>query len=115
MIVCSCNAITSSDISAALLYLLNAPEPQIPTPGLVYRHLGKKMVCCGCAPLAVETIYARMEELERKGLVCPYRCAAARERLLDLAQRNTRGWSAAAPCACGGAPCAERAETTAAE
>ena len=111
MIVCSCNAISSSDISAALLFLLNAPEPQIPTPGLVYRHLGKKMVCCGCAPLAVEIIYARMEELERKGLVCPYRCAAARERL--LAQRNTRARSASAPCACEGAPCAERAEAAA--
>jgi hypothetical protein len=112
MIVCSCNAITSADISAALLYLLNAPEPQIPTPGLVYRHLGKKMVCCGCAPLAVETIYARMDELERKGLVCPYRAAAARERLLDIAQRNstprTSGRTRTAPgaCACEGS-CAE--------
>jgi hypothetical protein len=106
MIVCSCNAITSSDISAALLYILNAPEPQIPTPGLVYRQLGKKMVCCGCAPLTVETIYARMEELERKGLVCPYRCAAARARL--LAHRNAaRSQQPSAACTCEeGTPCA---------
>jgi hypothetical protein len=103
MIVCSCNAITSSDISAALLYILNAPEPQIPTPGLVYRQLGKKMVCCGCAPLAVETIYARMEGLERKGLVCPYRCAAARVRL--RAQRSATQGQPQAACRCEGGSC----------
>jgi hypothetical protein len=107
MIVCSCNGITSSDISAALLYILNAPEPQIPTPGLVYRHLGKKMVCCGCAPLAVETIYARMEELERKGLVCPYRCAAARVRL--RAQRSATSPQPDGPCRCEDGACAAEA------
>ena len=105
MIVCSCNAITSSDISAALLYILNAAEPQIPTPGLVYRQLGKKMVCCGCAPLAVETIYARMEELERKGLVCPYRCAAARVRLRGQ-QSAARGQpQGECECRCEGGSC----------
>ena len=27
------------------------------------------MNCCSCAPLAVETIYNKVEELEKKGLI----------------------------------------------
>lgn len=84
MIICSCACITDFDIELALLDLLNKPEAPIPTPGAVYRHLEKRMNCCGCAPVAVETIYAKLEELEAKGLVCPYRSLSTRERLMKL-------------------------------
>jgi hypothetical protein len=88
MIVCSCAVVSDHDIELALLDLLNRPEAPIPTPGLIYRHLEKRMSCCCCAPVAVETIYAKLEELERKGLVCPYRSLSTRERLMRLSLRS---------------------------
>jgi hypothetical protein len=90
MIVCSCTTVSDHDIELALLDLLNQPEAPIPTPGLVFRHLSQKMSCCGCAPLTVETIYSKVEELEKKGLVCPYRSLSARESLMRLQLRNKR-------------------------
>jgi hypothetical protein len=86
MIICSCAVISNHDIELALLDILNEPQAPIPTPGVVFRHLQKKMGCCGCAPLAVETIYAKVEALEQKGLVCPYRSLSTRESLLRLAK-----------------------------
>jgi bacterioferritin-associated ferredoxin len=84
MIVCSCSCVSDHDIELALLDILNEPEAPLPTPGVVYRHMQKRMQCCGCAPLAVEVIYAKLEDLERKGLICPYRSLSSRERLLRL-------------------------------
>ncbi len=90
MILCSCAVITDHDIEAALIEILSQPDAPIPTPGVVYRHLGKRMNCCGCAPLAVDTIYAKMEKLERLGLVCPCACASARTRLGQVTARQPR-------------------------
>lgn len=84
MIICSCACVSDHDLELALLDILNQPEAPIPTPGVVYRHMEKRMTCCGCAPLAVEVIYAKLEDLERKGLVCPYRSLSTRERLMRL-------------------------------
>lgn len=81
MIVCSCQTVSDFDIELALLDILNQPEAPIPTPGVVYRHMQKRMQCCGCAPLAVDVIYAKLEDLERRGLVCPYLSLSTRERL----------------------------------
>ncbi|WP_439541251.1 (2Fe-2S)-binding protein [Hyphomicrobium sp.] len=81
MIVCSCQSVSDFDIELALLDILNQPEAPIPTPGVVYRHMQKRMQCCGCAPLAVDVIYAKLEDLERRGLVCPYLSVSTRERL----------------------------------
>lgn len=81
MIVCSCQQVSDFDIELALLDILNQPEAPIPTPGVVYRHMQKRMQCCGCAPLAVDVIYAKLEDLERRGLVCPYLSVSTRERL----------------------------------
>jgi hypothetical protein len=89
MIVCSCTVITDLDIEGALLEILNAPDAPIPTPGIVYRHLSKRMNCCGCAPLAVETIYNKVEELERKGLISPSICATTRSKLLEFTTRRS--------------------------
>jgi hypothetical protein len=89
MIVCSCTVITDRDIEGALLEILNAPDAPIPTPGIVYRHLSKRMNCCGCAPLAVETIYNKVEELEKKGLISPTICATTRSKLLKFTTRRS--------------------------
>jgi len=80
--------ISDSDIEDALVEILNLPNAPIPTPGVVYRHLSRRMNCCGCAPLAVETIYNKVDELEKKGLICPYVCAAARSKLIEFTARR---------------------------
>jgi hypothetical protein len=93
MIVCSCTVISDRDIELALIDILNRPNAPIPTPGVVYRHLQKRMNCCGCAPLAVETIYNKVEELERRGVIAASVCAAARSKLLEFStwRRRLRG------------------------
>lgn len=84
MIVCSCTVITDRDIESALIEVLNRPNAPIPTPGIVFRHLSKRMNCCGCAPVAVETIYDKVEELERRGLISANVGATARSKLLEF-------------------------------
>ena len=90
MIVCSCTSISDRDIEGALVEILNQPDAPIPTPGVVYRHLQKRMNCCGCAPLAVETIYNKVDELEKKGLISPDVCEATRSALLEFGVWRTR-------------------------
>jgi hypothetical protein len=85
MIVCSCAVISDHDIERALLEILDMPNAPLPTPGVVYRHLQKRMVCCGCSALAVETIYRKIDKLAEQGVVCPYACACAQGRLLRSA------------------------------
>ena len=85
MIVCSCQVITDEDIELALVEILGQPDAPLPTPGVVYRHLRKKMVCCGGSPLAVSTIYEKIDQLAEQGLVCTYACACAQGRLLKCA------------------------------
>lgn len=97
MIVCSCTMISDKDIESALIEILGQPNAPIPTPGIVYRHLQKRMNCCGCAPLAVDTIYAKVEELERKGIVNPYVCATARSKLLEFTTRRTSARTKSGP------------------
>ena len=88
MIVCSCNVITDRDIEAALVEIMRQDPPPLPTPGVVWRHLSKRMRCCGCAPLAVETIYARLEKLETEGAVSPALGEAMRGQLIRIQSRN---------------------------
>lgn len=88
MIVCSCLAVTDADIERALVEILSEPNAPLPTPGVVYRHLQKKMVCCGCSPLAVSTIYEKIDRLAEQGVVCPYACASAQGRLLRCASES---------------------------
>lgn len=90
MIVCSCAVISDKDLERAVLEIMSQPNAPLPTPGVVYRHLQKTMQCCGCAPLAAETIYAKMEDLEQRGLVCPCACATAKTKLKDITERPVR-------------------------
>jgi hypothetical protein len=85
MIVCSCAVISDKDIEQALVEILSLPSAPLPTPGVVYRHLQKKMQCCGCSSLAVSTIYEKIDQLADKGVVCPYACACAQGKLLRCA------------------------------
>ncbi|KUO56910.1 MAG: hypothetical protein APF80_11270 [Alphaproteobacteria bacterium BRH_c36] len=80
MIVCSCARVTDHDIELALLEIMIEENAPLPTPGVVWRHLQKRLDCCGCAPLAVHIIYEKLEALEAKGLVCPCACANAKDR-----------------------------------
>ena len=80
MIICSCAVISDYDIELALLEIMIADDAPIPTPGVVWRHLQKKMNCCGCAPFAVDTIYDKLIELEAKGLISPDACQNALDR-----------------------------------
>ncbi len=81
MLICSCAVISDHDIELALLDIMTQPDPPLPTPGVIWRHLSKRMECCGCAPLAVEMIYARLEALEARGLLCPNACSSVKRRL----------------------------------
>lgn len=93
MMVCSCAVICDHDIELAILDIMMQPNAPLPTPGVVWRHLSKRMECCGCAPLAVEVIYEKLEALEAKGLICPCACSSAKDRL----RRNERQGRRASP------------------
>lgn len=67
MIVCSCAVVSDADLEAAIIAIMRRPDPPLPTPGVIFRELEKKMRCCGCAPLLVATIYERFEALEAAG------------------------------------------------
>lgn len=88
MLICSCAVISDRDIEEAVLEIMQQPNAPLPTPGIVWRHLSKKMNCCGCAPLAVTTIYEKMEKLKADGRISECVCAAALERLVRLDQLN---------------------------
>lgn len=91
MIVCSCAVITDTDIERALIEILGRDNAPLPTPGVVWRHLSKSMNCCGCAPLAVELIYLKMDQLIARGLICPCACDTARSRMAGFSTRIKTG------------------------
>lgn len=90
MLICSCAVVSDHDIELALLEIMIEEDAQLPTPGVVWRHLQKKLNCCGCAPLAVDVIYQKLEELEAKGLICPCACANAWDRKRTVAAREAK-------------------------
>ncbi len=90
MIVCSCAVITDRDIDRAVCEIMSAPRALLPTPGIVFRHLQKRMNCCRCAPLTVSIIYDSMDRLEHDTRVCPYSLAEARRKLAILQSRRDR-------------------------
>ncbi len=90
MIICSCAIVTDQDLELALRELLSRPDAPLPTPGVVYRHLAKTMKCCGCAPLAVDTIYQIVERLEQRGEICPCACAKVRAEFTRRDARRER-------------------------
>ena len=62
MIVCSCTMITSKDIADAVSAIRTAQPFVVLTPGLIYRHLGKRPSCGNCLPLITKLMVAYDEE-----------------------------------------------------
>ena len=62
MIVCSCSMITSKDVAEAVTSLRTADPFVVLTPGLIYRHLGKRPSCGGCLPLITKLMVAYDED-----------------------------------------------------
>jgi hypothetical protein len=90
MIVCSCAVITDREIDIPVSEIMSTGPGLLPTPGVVFRHLDKKMNCCRCAPVTVSAIYAAMDRLERTTRVCPFALAEARARLIRIEERRER-------------------------
>lgn len=62
MIVCSCSRITSRDVAEAVTALRTADPLVVLTPGLIYRHLGKRPSCGSCLPLISKLMVVYDEE-----------------------------------------------------
>jgi hypothetical protein len=90
VIICSCAVISDRDIEVAVSEIMSASPGLLPTPGVVFRHLNKKMNCCRCAPVAVATIYAAMDRLAQNTCVCPFALAEARAKLIRIEERRER-------------------------
>jgi hypothetical protein len=88
VIICQCAVITALDIELAVTEIMCADNAPIPTPGVVFRHLNKRMSCCSCAPVAVGAIYAAMDRLAASTHVCPFILAEARAKLIRLEDRR---------------------------
>ncbi len=54
--------ITSKDVAEAVTALRTADPLVVLTPGLIYRHLGKRPSCGGCLPLISKLMVAYDEE-----------------------------------------------------
>jgi hypothetical protein len=90
VIVCSCAVISDRDIEVAVSEIMSSGPGLLPTPGVVFRHLNKKMNCCTCAPVAVAAIYAAMDKLAEDARVCPFALAEARAKLVRIEERRER-------------------------
>jgi len=88
VIVCSCAIISDRDIDVAVCNIMSNGPGILPTPGVVFRHLNKKMNCCSCTPLAVSAIYAAMDRLAQSTQVCPFVLAEARTKLIRIEERR---------------------------
>ncbi|WP_045837666.1 hypothetical protein [Hyphomicrobium sp. 99] len=88
MIVCSCAVISDRDIDVAVSEIMSTGPGILPTPGVVFRHLNKKMNCCTCAPVTVAAIYAAMDRLAQTTRVCPFVLAEARAKLIRIEERR---------------------------
>jgi bacterioferritin-associated ferredoxin len=88
VIICSCNVVTDRDIDIAVAEIMSSGPGILPTPGVVFRHLNKKMNCCTCAPVAVAAIYAAMDRLASTTRVCPFALAEARAKLVRIEERR---------------------------
>jgi bacterioferritin-associated ferredoxin len=84
VIICQCNVVTDRDLEAAVADIISKPEAPLPTPGVVFRHLSKKMNCCTCAPLTIRIIYDTIERLAKSGRVCPFASADFCAKLIRL-------------------------------
>ncbi|MGI8725327.1 MAG: (2Fe-2S)-binding protein [Methyloceanibacter sp.] len=73
MIVCSCSMITDRDIADAVSALRTADPFVVLTPGLIYRHLGKRPSCGSCLPLITKLMVGYDEEGPSSAASFPHR------------------------------------------
>lgn len=73
MIVCSCSVITDKDVAEAVLALRTADPFVVLTPGLIYRHLGKRPSCGSCLPLITKLMVAYDEQGPSSAASLPHR------------------------------------------
>jgi bacterioferritin-associated ferredoxin len=73
MIVCSCNMITARDVEEAVSALRTTDPFVVLTPGLIYRHLGKRPSCGGCLPLISKLMVSYDEEGPNSASSGPHR------------------------------------------
>lgn len=90
MIVCSCAAVSQREIELAVFQIMSSEPGLLPTPGIVFRHLKKRMNCCACASITVSTIYAAMDHLAEEAKLCPFVLAEARAKLIRIEDRRER-------------------------
>jgi len=90
VIICSCAIVSDRDIEFAVHEIMISGPGVLPTPGIVFRYLHKKMNCCGCASIAVSAIYAAMDRLARDTRLCPFALAEARAKLIRVEERRER-------------------------
>lgn len=114
MLICSCAVISDHDVELALLEIMLQDDAPLPTPGVIWRHLSKKMNCCGCAPLAVQTIYDKLDDLEGRGLLSPNLCASVKVRWRRLEEKRARKLGVGAGTCAGEPSFAELVELDAA-
>ena len=73
MIVCSCSIITDKDVAEAVSALRTADPFVVLTPGLIYRHLGKRPSCGECLPLITRLMVAYDEQGPSSAASLPHR------------------------------------------
>ena len=73
MIVCSCSVITDKDVAEAVSALRTADPFVVLTPGLIYRHLGKRLSCGSCLPLITKLMVGYDEQGPSSAASLPHR------------------------------------------
>jgi len=82
--------VSQRDIEGAVIEIMSSQPALLPTPGVVFRHLNKRMNCCTCAPLTVSAIYAAMDRLQADTRICPFALAEARNKLIKIEERRVQ-------------------------
>jgi hypothetical protein len=101
VIICSCAIVSHRDIEIAVSAIMSSEPGMLPTPGVVFRYLNKKMHCCSCAPLSVSAIYNAMDRLALDTRICPFALAEARAKLVRIEVRKERRQRRAEATPCG--------------
>lgn len=73
MIVCSCTLITAKDVEETVAALRTGDPFVVLTPGLIYRHLGKRPSCGDCLPLITKLMVAYDEAGPGSAAAIPHR------------------------------------------
>jgi bacterioferritin-associated ferredoxin len=90
VIVCSCAVVSHRDIELAVAEIMNAQPGVLPTPGMIFRFLDKKMNCCTCAPVAISAINTAIQRLAQKMHLAPPALTKMNAQLIRIVARKNR-------------------------